>query len=388
MDPTTLLAPPSAIGSPAPYELIVFFKILGFTLHMGPMHLWYAGLPIALWLRGRGDPQGRRFSDRLMSQMPLIIAAGVNLGIVPLLFTQVAYYRAFYPATILIAWPWLAIIPFLTVAYYGVYFYAGGLAESGSRMSRSHRAVGWASAILFLAIGFIFANGFSLLTNLQGWPEIWRATSVAGAPTGLALNTGDSTLWPRWLLMIGIALTTTAAYSIVDCGIFDGASDEEYRCWVSRFALALYTFGAIWFALAGSWYVFGTWSPAIRDHLFSGWRFPIAAATALAPGAVWILLYRNQGSAGATIPRFAWLVGAGQLLLLALNAVSRQIVQNAELLPYLDVTAETVKPEWSPVILFLLLFVAGLGVIAWILRQLVLAEKTTHRDPRPSAPAP
>ena len=35
--------------------------------------------------------------------MPVIVAVGINLGIVPLLFIQVAYYKFFYPATILMA---------------------------------------------------------------------------------------------------------------------------------------------------------------------------------------------------------------------------------------------------------------------------------------------
>ena len=70
------------------------------------MNLWYAGLLIAL-LSIRGNEHGRRFAGRLLRQMPVIVAVGVNFGIVPLLFIQLAYYRVFYPATILMAWFWL-----------------------------------------------------------------------------------------------------------------------------------------------------------------------------------------------------------------------------------------------------------------------------------------
>ena len=56
--------------------------------------------------------------------MPVIVAVGVNLGVVPLLFIQLAYYKVFYPATILMAWFWLGIIMLLIPAYYGVYAYA------------------------------------------------------------------------------------------------------------------------------------------------------------------------------------------------------------------------------------------------------------------------
>ena len=106
--------------------------MLGFTLHAVPMNLWYAGLLVALWLHLRGNQHARRFAARLLQQMPVIVAVGVNLGIVPLLFVQLAYYKVFYPATILMAWFWLAIIGLLIPAYYGVYAYAWGI-RNGDR---------------------------------------------------------------------------------------------------------------------------------------------------------------------------------------------------------------------------------------------------------------
>ena len=114
---------------PAPHWFIQFFKVLGFTLHAVPMNLWYAGLLLALCLHLGGNQYGRAFAARLLEQMPVIVAVGVNLGIVPLLFIQVAYFKFFYPATILMAWFWLAIIVLLIPAYYGVYVYAWGLRD-------------------------------------------------------------------------------------------------------------------------------------------------------------------------------------------------------------------------------------------------------------------
>ena len=66
-----------------------------------------------------------------MAQMPVIIAMGINFGIVPLLFIQVGFAQVFYPATVLMAWFWFAVIVLLMPAYYGVYVYAFGLAEAG-----------------------------------------------------------------------------------------------------------------------------------------------------------------------------------------------------------------------------------------------------------------
>nr|BAL58464.1 hypothetical conserved protein [Candidatus Acetothermum autotrophicum] len=293
MNPTELIGPPSPLGYPAPYWFLVTFKVLGFTLHMGPMHLWFAGILLAMVLARWGGPEAQRWSARLMRQMPVVIALGVNFGIVPLLFTQVAYYRVFYPATILMAWPWFLIIILLTFAYYGVYIYVTGLKDSAV-LTPFKRAAGWVSAILFIVIGFLFSNGFSLMTHLSAWPQLWQETSVAGAPLGTALNTSDPTLLPRWLMMFGLALTTVAAYTVFDAGVFARRESPEYKSWAAGFAFTLYTVGLVWFAAMGSWYVFGTWPADARAQMLSMPLGILTALTALGPGLPWLLLLAQR----------------------------------------------------------------------------------------------
>ena len=207
MDPKTLIDPSALGGMPAPIWFIELFKWLGFTLHVVPMNLWYGGTITAMLLYAFGGEHARRFSSRLMAQMPVIIALGINFGIVPLLFIQVGFGPVFYPATILMAWFWFAVIVLLIPAYYGVYLYAYGQAEQGDAMPRWKRAVGWLAALLFIAIGFIFANAMSLMENLKDWPQLWQNHSFHGATLGTALNTADPRLWPRWLLMFGLAVS-------------------------------------------------------------------------------------------------------------------------------------------------------------------------------------
>ncbi|MBI2875794.1 MAG: hypothetical protein HYY20_02810 [Candidatus Tectomicrobia bacterium] len=375
MDPTQLIGPPSPLGYPAPYWFLVLFKVLGFTLHLGPMNLWYAGTILAMLLHWRGREHARRLSARLMNQMPIILSLGINFGIVPLLFLRVAYYRVFYPATILMAWPWFSIVLLLTLAYYGVYLYVIGLRRA--RLTPLKQVAGWVAALSFLAIGFLFPNGLSLMAHVGEWPALWQATSVAGAPTGMALNTADSTLWPRWLMMFGLALTTTAAYTVMDAGLFAGREGESYRRWVPGFALKLYALGVAWFMLTGAWLVLGTWLARERQMLFSG---PLGTLTGVAilsfalPG----LLIRVQRR-GVTWT-LALLTGLAQFGVLAQFAIVRQVVQNVELSPFLDVTAEPVHTQWSTLLLFLGLFVVGLGVVIWMLSKAVAAER------RPVAP--
>src|SRR5438128_1174654 len=107
MNPSDLIDQSKGWELPAPAELILVLKTVGFALHAVPMNLWYAGIVVAMLLAWRGGEHARRFSARFMRQMPVIIALGINFGIVPLLFVQVGLAPVFYPATILMAWPWL-----------------------------------------------------------------------------------------------------------------------------------------------------------------------------------------------------------------------------------------------------------------------------------------
>jgi hypothetical protein len=368
----TFIGPDNPLGYPAPYWFLVLFKVLGFSLHVVPMSLWYAGLITMLVIRQVGGEHARRLSERVINAMPVVVAYGINLGIIPLLFIQVAYYKVFYPATILMAWFWFGVIGLLLVAYYGVYIYVTGLRRD--RLPPVRQAAGWVASLLFVVLGFIFANGLSLMVNVGAWGDLWAATNVAGAPLGLALNVGDASLWPRWLMMFGLALTTTAAYVVVDAGFFAGQESDEYKRWAMRFALALYTLGMVWYAATGTWYIFGSLPTEARAAML---QWPVIALTLLTGASVglpWLLIL--IGRRGVT-RALALLVGLAQFGVIALNAVSRQILQNVELAPYLDVTAEQVNMQWSPMILFLVLFVAGLGVTWWMIAQVVKANRAS-----------
>ena len=370
MNPAEFIGPSSPLGFPAPFWFIEFFKILGFILHMVPMNLWFAGMIFIMLMQISGSENGKRWSARIANQMPVIIAFGVNFGIVPLLFTQVAYYRVFYPATILMAWPWFAVIGFVTFAYYGVYIYVIGLRNN--TMSPVKRLAGWISAVFFIMTGFIFSNAFSLMTNIGAWESLWEKTNRGGALLGIALNIADPTLFPRWFVMFGLAVMTTAAYTIFDAAYFARKESESYKKWVPAFAFKLYTFGMVWFAAAGTWYVFGTWSDQMRTKMFTAPLLFHTLTTAACPGLVWLLILAQRKG---VVKNFAAFTGIAQVGVLALNAASRQIVQNTELKKFIDISAEQVNMQWSPMITFLVLFVAGLGVVVWMVSKVIAAEK-------------
>ena len=371
IDPNALIET-TPLGLPAPVWFIELFKWLGFSLHAVPMNLWYAGIVVAMWLAVFGNEQGRRFSSRLMAQMPVIIAMGINFGIVPLLFIQVGFARVFYPATVLMAWFWIAVIALLLPAYYGVYIYAFGLADASKPMPGWKRAAGWLSALLFVSIGFIFVNAMSLMEHLQAWPLLWQTHSFHGAALGTALNTADPRFLPRWLLMFGLALTTTGAWAALDSAWFARRESDAYRQWVKGFSWKLYTLGALWFAIAGSWYSFGAWPAATKHAMFLSPWVLLTAVTAAAPALPWLLLLVARGRPGEIGRGWASLVGLAQFGVLGINAASRQVVQHLEIRPYYDIVRQLTEVQWAPLVIFLLVFVAGLGVVAWMIRQVAM----------------
>jgi hypothetical protein len=219
--------------------------------------------------------------------------------------------------------------------------------------------------LFFITIGFLFANGLSLMEHVDRWSGLWRASNHSGATLGVALNVGDPSLWPRWLLMFGLALGTTAVWVLVDAFFLTNKpTDADYRQWALGFAKKLYTFGAIWTGAAGSWYVFGTWPEVIRSQMFHGSLAVLTVATAIAPGLPLLLIWRAK--TGGMVA----LTALSQFGVLGINAASRQIVQNLSLRPTFDVFAQPIDVQWSPMAMFLIVFVLGLGIVAWMLLQL------------------
>ncbi|MBI3945338.1 MAG: hypothetical protein HY321_05430 [Armatimonadetes bacterium] len=377
ISPRDLIGPMSPLGIPAPYPILACFKGLGFVTHMWFMHLWYAGLILAVVAYAFGGEHHRRWGARLAKQMPVIIAVGVNFGILALLFLQVAYYRAFYPATILMAWPWFSVFFGLTLAYYGVYLYELGIRHG--TLTTLRRIIGWAAAAVFLVEGFLFANALSLMTNIGGWPSLWLNTSVAAAPLGTGLNTADPTLWPRWLMMFGLAVLTTSAYIVADTAFFAHDETDDYRRWAGGFALKVATAGVLCFAAFGSWYVFGTWSREVRAVMFGSPHVFLTALTAVSVGLPWLLILLGRRRLTGAL---AWAVVAAQVGVLTINALSRQIVQNLELAPFINLADEPVRMQWGATIMFLVLLVLGFVVLGWIIAKVVAVNRqAAHLGP-------
>ena len=386
---------------PAPFWFTQFFKVLGFVLHMLAMNIWFAGIPIFLLMLIFGRKNGKRFACRMFSQLPIIMAFGINFGIVPLLFLQTVYYKPFYTATILMAWHWIMIIPLVMIAYYAIYIAAFSVKQE-QKSGQTFFAGLIASCCLFL-VAYIIVSAMSLMGRPETMTNIWQqgqtfaGTDAAAATYGMGSNASEPTLWLRYGAMFGLAMTTVAFWTVFDAMVLipkrkedmleESQANDNYRHWAGTFAMIIAWLGGAIATISFYQYVdFVKTNPAtaaifaedaaplFRQLLGMAMVTPFLAAVVLT-----IAKLLRFGRYVTVIT-----VALVQMLALATFAIVRQWVQNVEtsqIVPIAKLSENTqLTPIYtSPLVVFLVLFVVGAIVIGWMIRQMVIASKLAQK---------
>lgn len=334
---TALIPAPDPLGLAAPVWILLGLKVFGFFLHLLFMNLWVAGLPAALFLSRRKPA----IAERLFHSLPFFMAFGINAGIVPLLFLQVLYPQFFYPATILQAWFWFAVIPLLLIAYYGVYMASFGKYRVAAALT---------ATVLIYLIGLMFSSAMTLTANPQHWPTIFVNSNQGGAVHGFYLYFTLEVLL-RFLLVVGMAFGTLAAYFVAVAEWFAKNTDDKNEL---RGLVPLYLLGAAIYGIAGAVY-----ATSIMEHIPRLW-FAVAGASLLAGALLSLSYWKNPHRATAVA------LIAAQLFLLASNAIMRQSVQVSELLKWYDPAKTPVRSEWGSFALFMVTLLAAIALISWI----------------------
>ena len=94
-------------------------------------------------------------------------------------------------------------------------------------MSSWRKHAGWCAALFFVCIGFMFANGLSLMEHVERWPELWNAHSTAGAATGTALNIGDPDALAPLALDVRPGARNHGRLGAGGCGLADPRHDRR-----------------------------------------------------------------------------------------------------------------------------------------------------------------
>ena len=346
MDPALLLPSPDAI--PVPWGWFQALLLFTFFCHILLMNVMLGTACIAL--AGHFGTGGERAAEshRLAGALPFTIAFAVNFGVAPLLFVQVLYGQFVYVSSILMARFWLAVIVLLIASYSLAYLYK----YRHDRLGGARPLVIGLVTLLLLTTGFVYVNNFTLMHQLPGW------TRYFDQPHGVLLNLADRTLWPRYLHFMlsapaigGLALALYHAWRQRR-----GAEDAEVQ--IRR--------GCRWFTHATLVNVaVGLWFTAV---------LPKGVLTLSTPTGLWLTLTIVAGLV-TTIPALVYgfhgrpvAATAWTLATVALMVGARSLLRTALLAPWFSPADLAVEPAWSPLAVFLVFLVAGLALIAWMLR--------------------
>lgn len=355
------------IPLPAPIWLLKLLHIVTLSLHFVAVEMLLGGLLLAVLLSlWRSSPLALVSARAVARRLTVVMTFVINLAVPPLLFSQVLYGRALYTSSVLIGLYWISVIGLLMLTYWLLYRFTGRLAAGKSAW--------WVGLIAWLLAGSI-ARLLSSNMTLMLRPEVWRGMYSASA-MGAYLPTGDPTLTPRWLLMLAGGLFLGGLWLVYLAGRSTFTADEK-RFLAGLGGKVAAIFGIVYLAA-------GLWAANVQPEIVK---------TGLRGDA----LYKFAGWAG-----YGWLALVGVAVAVALTAgfgrvtakwMSIVVVHLAVLIEILFVTYRdgvrdltltakgynvwnrAAETNWWVVGLFLALFVAGLGVVGWLLSVVARARK-------------
>jgi hypothetical protein len=341
--------------------------IVTLALHFVAVEMLLGGLLLAVLLSlFRDSPASAVVARALSRRLTVVMTFVINLAVPPLLFSQVLYGRALYTSSVLIGLYWISIIGLLMLTYWLLYQFKGRL-EAG-------KSAWWVGLSAWLLAGFI-ARLLSTNMTLMLRPEVWRQMYSASA-MGAYLPTGDPTLTPRWLLMIAGGLFVGGLWLVYLAGRSTFTADERrFLAGLGGKVAAL--FGVVYLA-AGLWAA-GVQPEIVKAGLRSDALYKFAGFAgylwlALVVLAVLVGLLAGFGKVTA-----GWLGWAGALAVVLMElafTVYRDGVRDLTLFSKgYNVWDRVVVTNWGVVSLFLVLFVAGLGVVAWLVSVVARATK-------------
>ncbi len=362
------------IPLPAPVWLFKALHILTMALHFYAVELLIGGLLIAVLLNlmgvmGRGSAiSGVRLgaAASLAKRLPIVMTYVINLGVPPLLFSQVLYGRALYTSSVLIGAYWIAVIPMLMACYWLLYKFNAG-AERG-------RPVWWIGALSWLIAGSI-AKILSTNMTLMLRPEVWQQMYSATAG-GTHLPPHDPTTSPRWLFMLagglvfaGLWMVWLAGHKRIEMPV------REYLAGLGgRVAVA----GVI-AQLAAGHFVYHLQPAKVLADIAANPFYHLSSFVWIGSVALILVFGAWVGFKKVTAFAAGWVGATLGFLALAGWTIFRDGVRDYTLLGKgYDVWQRTVVTNWSVVGLFLLLFVIGLGTIGWLVSVMVRAKPVTE----------
>lgn len=359
---------PDAMPVPAPILLLKILLLFTFLLHIIPMNIALGGSFTAfvtdLLGRKRNSEHHLRLARSFSKAIPIATAFTITLGIAPLLFLQVLYGQLFYTSSILMAWPWLAVIGLLILGYYGFYLYQ-------YRWERLQGARLWVmlfSAILVFVIGLIYSNNVTLMLTPEKFASMYHAN-----PSGTHWNFSEPTLIPRYLHFFVASFAITGLLVVI-FGLGKIRTDAAYGRWAIRYGGSWFVVATIIQMAVGIWFLLAL--PNEVMMLFMGKN--MLATILLGAGILLPIISMMMMilAIKSDQPR-SLIVGSISVLalLLVVMVIMRDIVRDGYLAGKFDVFDRVVDPQWGVMALFALFLVGGLSVVGYMITKVVQANK-------------
>ena len=341
---------------PAPYWLFKLLLLVTFFLHILAMNFMLGGAFLAVL--ARFTSKGKEFRNRifldLSRKIPVFLAATITIGIAPLLFVQVLYGQYFYTSTILIAWPWFLVLVLLVMAYYGFYL----VAYNGERRPGPSGFVLLGSLALVLIIAFIYSNNVTLMQSPMHW-----AAKYFASPSGWSSNLSDPTLIPRYLHFVTSAIAV-GGLLLVLLALVRWNSDRAYAGYLFQYGGRAFLYATMAQFIIGSWFLVSI--PRDLRMLFMGDN-PLASILFGIGilGTVAAIFLMSDALRKQNIRLAAYGVSALLAVVILTMTILRDILRDAYLEPYFHPHTFAVKTQWAVLPVFLVLFLAGVGL--WLL---------------------
>jgi hypothetical protein len=357
------------IPLPAPVPLLKFFLLLTFILHIIPMNILLGGSIIAVITERLGKGSKNSFHKELIKDLgqalPIVMTYTVTLGVAPLLFVQVLYGQFFYTSSILMAWPWLFVVPLLILGYYGLYVWY----LKGEALGISGPWIKIGSTIFFVLVAFLYTNNMVLMLTPEKWAGMYAANKM-----GIHLNLDDLTIFPRYLHFLLAALAIAGLFIMVQGLLALKKGNSGYGRWAINYGSRWFIFPTLLQIIVGPLFLLSL-PYSIRDSFL--WQSPLTMFL-LALGILSALVglgFVFLASVGEK-PGMKTFLGIGCLVLtLVFMSVVRHLLREAYISPHFQVEQLPVVLPISAFGLFVILLLVGLLVVGYMVWKVVQAGK-------------
>ena len=328
------------------------------ALHFSAVMILVGSLLLVIYHNFRGrrsaDPNAVSTSFTIARRLPVLMTFVINLGVPPLLFAQVLYGRAIYSSSILIGVMWFSVILLVMLDYWLLYRITARIEATKS---------GWQLALCALFVTMAIGNIYSTNMTLMLRPEVWQEMYAKSA-AGLSHPT-DPTLTPRWMFVMAGGLTFGGVWALLLSNMKHVT--DEVKATLAKSGGVLAVLGAVTQTVCG-YMVFSNQPQDVQTGLGAHPLYKISGLLFLATIVVTALIAAMQGLRGKA--NFAIsIVGVLTAFLSVAGAVIyRDGIRDLTLQSKgFDVWNRTEASNWSVIGLFLLLFVAMVGIVIWLL---------------------